>query len=525
MTSLRVVGLCAVSTPPQANKEEKISLEEQERLIRAWCDEHGHTLVDMLIIPGFSRRFYNLYDLIDESAKKGHDAPRRLLEHIRARDFDLLVCRYGSRMAREQSLFGEIVARVIDTGAEIFTLADGRVHKGNYRMYTSMGGYAAATEVDRLVQGRKDAMRERAAKGLPTASVILMTHRLIKDERGRPLRLEIDPAQRRFLDDMAAVLLEGVSFKEMGNALYERYGHTGRGGRPFSAGTLYRLLYTPAFWGHSAQGLRGADNKVAYGVWAWDEVASVPEGITVHRHTHEAAYTGELAERVKSELRRRAALRAGRMNRIHANPFSGLLYCDACGYRLSYHHLQHWVGYHCISSNNMFRHFPRYTCDSRPRSIALEAVQDWFDTFLRKILHSADPLTFRFEADGTQNGTRAAALKVEIADCERRIAALLLQRADTPPASQGILTSLIQTEDTRLTALRNQLAASEQSAASAAGQRAAASASLDELAAAWQTGFWSLDADSINRLLFGILGDWRLWVRDGEIVDFKPLPR
>lgn len=514
----RVVGLCAVSTVPQANKDEKVSLEEQERLIRERVAADGDVLVDMLIIPGFSRRYYTLYDLIEDADRAGYDAPRRLLEHIQRRDFDLLMCRYGSRFAREQSIFGEIVARIIDSGAAIFTLADGLIHAGNYRMYISMAGYAAATEVDRLVQGRKDAMQKRAARGLPTSSRIAVSHHLVRDEQHRPLRLEVNPARRRFLDDLAALLLAGVGFEELGNRLWEDGGHLSSAGRPYSSSSLHRLLRTPTFWGHTAQFY----SQQPYGAWAYDEALEPPDGVVIHRHTHAAAYTGVLAEQVKNELRRREAIKVGRMNSHHTNPFTGLVVCAGCERRMIYQQTDRWTGYRCISTNQRYRHLPRAGCPSQPRSIRFEVLQDWVDAWLREILSQSDPLAFRLDA-AADHADRAAALDADIAACEKRIAGLLLQRADTPPGSHPILSDLLRTEDTRLQTLRRQRDSLQRVAASQQTAAAAAAASADELRDAWARGFWSLAADNINRVLYGILGDWRFHVRDGVVVDFRPL--
>lgn len=510
----RVVGLCAVSTVPQANKEEKVSLEEQERLIRERAAADGDVLVDMLIIPGFSRRYYNLYDLIEEAGRAGHDAPRRLLEHIRARDFDVLMCRYGNRMAREQSIFGEIVARVIDAGAEIFTLADGLIHAGNYRMYISMAGYAAATEVDRLVQGRKDAMQKRAARGLPVSSRVMSTHHLVRDEHGAAVELRVDPAKRRLLDDIATLLLEGVGFNSLGALLYERYGHLRPDGSPYGNALLYNWLHSPTFWGHTAQHHSGR-----YGTWVYDDRAVPPEGVSLYRNTHEPAYTGVLAEQIKTELRRRSELKAGQMNNAHANPFTGLVVCAGCGWRMTHAIGKRWRGYVCASNTTRFKYTPRADCDSRPRIIHFDKLQTWVDGFLRELLDSAQPLQFRF--DDQDYTTRAAQLETEITSCERRIAGLLIQRADTPPASQTILTNLIQAEDRRLLVLREQRQSAARQAEQHSAERAAARAAWDAFTAVWPQ-FWTLPPDSVNRLLYGVFGDFKLFAHSGEIVDFKP---
>jgi hypothetical protein len=113
---LCVVLWCAVSSAEQA-ADEKASLGEQERELRELAAREDWQIVDVLIVPGFSRRYYNFPEFAEAAAREGIEAGKRLLEHFDRRDFDVFACRDGSRFGREQSIFGEVVARVIDSGA------------------------------------------------------------------------------------------------------------------------------------------------------------------------------------------------------------------------------------------------------------------------------------------------------------------------------------------------------------------------------------------------------------------------
>jgi hypothetical protein len=520
-TSLRIVGMCAVSTPEQAD-DEKTSLEEQERLIRQWCDEHGHTLVDLLIVPGFSRRYYNLPELIEASLKQKPpvDAPARLLAHTRSRDFDVFACRYGSRFAREQSIFAEIVSRVIDAGAVMFTFQDGWINRSNYRMYIAMGGYAASTEVDRLVSALNEAQNKLVANGLPPAGRVRMSHRVARDRLGKVVAVEVDPTKRRLLDDIAYLLVdENVPWLRMSQLLYERYGHTTAKGRPIEVRTLWRLLYSPTFWGHTA---RFFEKLGAFGVWAFDESEPVPDGVVVYRNQFEPAYTGEQAERVKAELRRRADIIKGRARPGGAYMFTGLLMCDDCGFRMVRRvgGTRHdYIIYRCDSTTPRYRHDARYQCAANPRAVTQDAAKAWFDVQLRQMLAQHNPLHFRVSAS-VDVAARITSLQAEIAEAERRIAGLLLQRADTPLASQNILVQLIQDADTRLQALRAQLADALRQQAS--DNTAGAEAAYHELEQLGVDALWMLPENTINRILAALLGRYRILVADANFVGPSP---
>jgi DNA invertase Pin-like site-specific DNA recombinase len=108
-----------------------------------------------LIVPGFSRRYYNLPEFAAALYKeKDNDAGHRLLRHIRERSFDVFVCRDADRFGREQSLVSEVIARIIDSGARIYTLNEGWIDAQHYRMVSALTGVRAASYVDDLSEQR-----------------------------------------------------------------------------------------------------------------------------------------------------------------------------------------------------------------------------------------------------------------------------------------------------------------------------------------------------------------------------------
>ena len=57
-----------------------------------------------------------------------------------------------------------------------------------------------------------------------------MSHKLIRDDRGQALRLEVDESKRRLWADLAALILEGVGWHRIEHELYERFGHVDQTG-------------------------------------------------------------------------------------------------------------------------------------------------------------------------------------------------------------------------------------------------------------------------------------------------------
>jgi hypothetical protein len=86
----------------------------------------------------------------------------------------------------------------------------------------------------------------------------------------------------------------------------------------------------------------------------------------------------------------------------------------------------------------------------------MSIIQAWFDTLLRRMLESRDISALLPTGEETPT-VHIDGLRAEIADVERRIAGLMLQRLDTPPAAQSVLTDLILRADEQLAMLRTTL--------------------------------------------------------------------
>ena len=82
---VRCIIWCAVSSRAQ-NEPDKISLPQQESDARALAEGNGWEIVDVLRVPGHSRRYIDFHRLAADAGKQGVDAFHRLRGHWEARD-------------------------------------------------------------------------------------------------------------------------------------------------------------------------------------------------------------------------------------------------------------------------------------------------------------------------------------------------------------------------------------------------------------------------------------------------------
>lgn len=100
---VRCIIWCAVSSRAQ-NEPDKISLSQQEADACALAEGNGWQILDVLKVPGHSRRYVDFHELASDAAKQGVDAFHRLLSHWEAQDFDVMIVRDGDRFTRTQAL-------------------------------------------------------------------------------------------------------------------------------------------------------------------------------------------------------------------------------------------------------------------------------------------------------------------------------------------------------------------------------------------------------------------------------------
>lgn len=507
MAVLRAIIWCAVSTKAQID-DEKFSLPAQEADARALAESKGWQVVDVLIVPGHSRRYKDFNELAAAAARKGIDAFYRLQEHWQRGDFDMLICRDGDRFARSQGLFGRIVEEVVESAdAEIWSLTDGVVNKHNYRMWIAMVGYRAASDVDRLVKYRREAMNKRAEKGLPTSARIVESHRLIRDETGKAVKLVVDETKRRLWNDIATLLLEGVGFAQMERELYRRFGHVNDDGKPYRMHFVYGIIKNPSFWGHSSRYYSRAGRHLLRGAtWVYDPSEPLPEGVMMFRNTHEAVYTGEQGERVIAELIRRTTTMRGKARPHATSRYSGLILCGSCTRYMVYHH--HPPAMTCATN-----HYKRAVCYSEPHRTRMENVNRHIDTLLHGIVESGTLTDIYTDLTVNDHDQRLAELEKEIDGLESGARRLIHKQLGAPDSLSSMYDDELVGLGERLSILRSELVRlrSEQKRDLPSEQR-----TVEDLRTMTVEGFWKFPEREQNQFLHRIFGKRRLVFLNGE---------
>ena len=514
MKQSRAILLLAVSSGKQA-AERKQSLPEQDERLHELAAELGWNIVDIITVPGHSRVYYTYREFAEDAIAEGIPAPMRMFDHWRKRDFDVFACSSGDRFGREQSIFAEVVGRTIDAGAVVYTLRDGEINKGNRRMFVSMGGYQASVEIDELVRRHHFGMNRRAQRGLPMTSYgHIRSHTTVG--RGENERTIINEDARRLFADIAELLLSGLSWRQMPNALAER-GHFRAGGAHLSASTIRKWLMHPTLWGNTARRFQDADHfPVARGFWVFDPNEPAPPYVIIHYGTHPPMYTGALAARIQAELRRRF-----RPN--HQPPpkrrFSGLVVCDQCHYACNYKQDGGYLGIHCASRMQI----DLATECTNTRYVNEKALIAFAGRLLDRLAESGDWTALYGEAQVGDSTDKLAQVEVELSSLKAQAKDLMRERATVPRVFRDELETTLQELAARAEALEVEQSRLNREAAAAAPNTMQLLA-LEDYRRLRPGELWEKPPPEINQWLSRILGNRRFVIADGKVIGTSAVP-
>jgi DNA invertase Pin-like site-specific DNA recombinase len=503
----------------QADETEKESLPDQERRLRAIATAKSWQVVDLLKVPGHSRVYYNFDQFTEAALLDGIDAGARLTTHWERQDFDVFVFTDGDRFGREQSIFSEVVARTIDAGAFLYSAKEGEIMRGNHRMYAAMAGYRAASEIDEMKRRYQMGMDKLAERGAYTGSYgTIWSHRLVRDELGKVQRIEVDPDKLLIFQDAATIILEHVAWSHIERELFTRFGH-GEDGRPFPPKRIYYTIMHPVFWGHSARKFRSHDLKYRQiGHWVFDESITPNPPAQVWRNTHQPMWTGELAERIKAEIRWRSETAQARAARVQTHLFTGLLICDQCGKRLSYY----------IHQGGRYSYL---SCDSRdennrkncPNSVGIREsdVEAFFRQSIHTALQSQDWSLLLGQASAPEP-VPLDALEARVKALATRLDALIDKQVSAPTAAHDRYRLKIEETANDLQRLQARLDAERAQHMQRARHTTIQTSAIKDVVALGETVFWSQSPDDINKMLRAMLGVNALVVRAGKIIGAAP---
>lgn len=498
---LRVYGYAGVSTPEQA-RSEKESIPAQVRDIEAVAARNpSWDLLDVLVVPGFSRNYHQFSKCRDEMADEGIDAFVRLEKLWQSHSIDLMVCRDADRFGRTTAILNTVVGELIDAGARIYlTAKEMYIDEKNYTTLGPLLGFQAADELARIRARHEIGMNGRFLRGIsgthPPFSHILVG-------KGNDLRLELDESKLAFWKDLADLLLSGVGYNRLGLEMAKR-GHR-KDGQPYTHRAIWKFLHSPFTWGHVA---RNYDTKS--GAWVYDESLDVPNGVSLRRNAIESVWKGAEAERIKAELSRRSKVAAGRASPESTHRYSGLLVCADCGYRLHYGEAH----YYCATRWTRTRKGP---CDNTAR-ISEANINSVMLDYLGEVLRRGDiPWTASAKKDTSQQ--RIADLQRQVERAERQMREMIRQQtAEKHGTVRRIRAEEINGLGNRIDELNAEIARLSKllEPESIRHQRKVA---IDELRKALPAGILARSDREVNQFFYHLLGPLKFVVKDGQIVD------
>jgi hypothetical protein len=518
----RAVIWIAVSSDKQAGGD-KISLIEQERAAREWCDANGYVVVGILSVPGESRSESDVLTIFEEFAEKRIFAYHDLRKMWQApRQFDVLVAYHDSRLGRSEALYTYVVSNVMRAGARIYCILGGWYEPKDYKLKMAIGMINVSSEMDRLVGLTLAKKLSRAEKGTLVHGVPCWAYRVERDERGQPLRKVPNEQHRIVIETAARLVAEGVPWNSLERRLFDDYG-MGRGDIPFARSTFFSLFHHPNMWGNEVFSQAYVDGKRrtgqkrrGTGLWVFDASYPAPEGVRIFYGVLPPYFRmepGELGDALQAELRRRGVLR-GSARPHESHLFTGLLTCYYCGRIMAYHAALggRYPYYICKS---MYRSPDDNRCTTN-RSVREEVVKEWFDENLRRVLDLQQPDFFMLRHDDESNRARLQELEARQAQLDKQYNRALDEQLESDDERhRARLRQRMQAMNSELVEIERQIstlkaqALHDTSAARLGYERLRQYPSLDE--------FWASSANNVNQILHGLLSDVTLVIRDGRV--------
>ncbi len=504
----RWVLITAVSSEVQIEGE---SLFDQMRKLRLACAQHSGTIVDEIEIPGMSRSFIDWHELKAAAASEGITGFQRIEDHWKARDFDVMAAIDTTRLWRTDALTVYGMARIYEAGGVLFTSRDGFIEAANRSMFSLMAGFQTQKEIETLKARWLTGMRGRLKRSLPPTGLLPFSHRLIYDNKGNGIEVELDPSQLRTLDKIAELFLDGVPYPKMGAMLAEKWGLFHPSGRQFAENYFQRLFWTPGFWGHITLNRRSPSVKHQqhYEDWVFGPGGTIPAGVEVQYNAYPSAYDEPLRSDIIAQVRKRRIANVGRANHTVPFRYTGLLMCGVCRGPFG-HELRRYVAgpvhtYRCS------------TCRYGDGGQTLLSIhQDEIDSAFKRIV--SDVLAGQDMQVKDHTGQQIEDVKKHIVRVETRIDRLIDEKLDAHASVKARYDERLRVAGEELSGLQSELAKLG-SMQFERRQQAATRQSAAEQIRVLADGFWSMPDHKINRLLHLFMGDYRLVVKDGQAID------
>lgn len=504
-SQVRAIIWSAVSSKVQAG-DDKVSLDVQYAAALTFAKAEGMTIIDHLQIPGHSRSESDILSLFDAYAEVGITAYHRLRSHWQANDFDVLIAYNPNRLGRSFSIMAFVLENVVKQGRRAYFIQGGWANAENVDYFLAMAGVSTKSDTKQRLAMSSKGTEVRIRTGLPARGASL-THRVVRDARGRGMHLEVREDLRPLFDAMAALILQGLAYNIIADQLNARGFRGPRGGK-WSPSQVMRVATHPTTWGYGVAGNR----KNQMGVWGFSPSHAPPPGIRIIKDTLRPippVWPGEQGEAIKAELIRRHEIQAGKAA-ADVYHLTGLIRCAVCGRRMVIAWGVNGRRYWACASRKADR-----GCSNTRYLIDATAKRQITAFFRRAITLKWVDLAQALISKGPSPEAERGRLAASIAQTEQQIAALIDEQSRAASAVRNMYKTQIDGLAKRLETLNDALARVPRPDAQAQRQAALADvlARLD--------GLWDLPPKQVNRLLVTALGTLRFVAKDGEIVGIE----
>lgn len=502
----------AVSTKTQAKDT---SLDVQDRELSAHVATQDGIIAARLIVPGHSRSYFNLEQYRSDMRQQKIYALDEFDALCDARAFDVLAVWDGDRLGRSQTVVSYMGERALDIGAKIYVHTSRMTMEGSFaRMWIGFTGATAAGEVDKLVERGVQGRKARAVRDKrPAVGSLPMTHRYIRDERGKTIGIEAIPEMQPFARALAELLIEGYPYnRKLSAALAARGYINPRTGNPFRGSAMRALVFNPLFHGN----LRWRDSLTVGALRyssrsAFDPTTPPLDNFAIDYGVVPPAIDDpELLERLHAELHRRAQM--WRNARTEAHRFTGLLFCRECGNGLVYRKDRKTPTYRCHQPRGA--HDQAVTLKCKDGGLIFEHEVMQFVEDLAARLSGIEPAARHAEGLTDAASRRLSVLRKTLATLEAQADRAISMQIAAPAELQPRYTAQIDNIAASIRDMRNQIADAERDAQQSAQQ----AASLDALASLDTVKLWQLPPGECNRELFAAFGNLRMRAGRHEVI-------
>lgn len=296
----RAIGYLRVSDPKQSG-ERHSSLETQEASYYNYCRQNHlipvATFTDVVSGRRDDRKEY-----------------QRMLEFVRQGGADVIVVKYLDRFGRNPKEIMRRYWELQDLGVEVVTTDEDIREELILLLKAGMAGAESKRNSERVRANMSAAISKGVHVGRPPYGL-----RRVKDIQGETItvRWELDPDEAPVVREMYRLAVEeNLGYKAIADRLTSQ-GYQARGGRPFAAYTIERVLNNPALFGTLVYGRKPRKGNPKM------KLVEIPD-----------FFPAILTPEEWQKLRERQSIRAeSSRGRAHSSEYllSGIAKCGHCG--------------------------------------------------------------------------------------------------------------------------------------------------------------------------------------------------